>query len=1182
GVTSVGNAATVVTNANLTGGVTSVGNAATVVTNANLTGDITSVGNATTLTNAPVIAKVLTGYVSGAGTVAATDNILQAIQKLNGNNATNANLTGGVTSVGNAATVVTNANLTGGVTSVGNAATVVTNANLTGDITSVGNATTLTNAPVIAKVLTGYVSGAGTVAATDNILQAIQKLNGNDANNAPLASPTFTGTPTMPTGTIGVTQAANDSTTKLATTAFVDRAIGSDWKITGNAGTGGANFLGTTDNKSLRFRTNNTQKVIVDSLGNMGIGIAAPIHKLHVKDNGQTGTHVFGVHTDDSGPWAFGIFNDSYSSTVPAFEGFAYNSTSGNYVTGDFLMGSPAAKKVVIYTNGNANARLTIDGAGLVGIGTTTPTAILHLKAGTAAANTAPLKFTSGTLLTTAEAGTVEFLTDAWYATITTGAARKTFAFLESPTFTGTPTMPTGTIGITQAANDSTTKLATTAFVDRANANLAPLASPTFTGTPTMPTGTIGITQAANDSTTKLATTAFVDRAIGDGYVNLTTNQLSIAGSKGFTSDLNAHTVKVGLGAGSISTNTAIGVNVLDSNTTGSLNTHVGYQSGFRNFVGVYNTGLGYRSLYFNKGDYNTGLGLGALQNNSTGSQNTSVGMNSQVLCTTGTLNTSIGLNSLRNNLTGSRNIGLGYEAGQYETGSNAFYVHNGLGVSDLATGKTNSLLYGIFNATAANQTLTINGNVGIGTITPTALLHLKAGTAAANTAPLKFTSGTLLTTPVAGTVEFLTDGYYATITTGAARKTFAFLESPTFTGTPTSVTPAVNDSTTKLATTAFVDRANANLAPLASPTFTTSAISPLWTNTGAMDLTTTGSDGDITLTPNGVGSVVVTSGVTGGSGLYVGNSLLTNGRLVDIVYSGTTATAYQRALNVETSGNNSASFITTVGSSVNNTHTGTNSYNVGGAFYASGGTYNYGLLVGAGNVGIGTSSPTALLDISSSNTTGVTTSSAVNLAVNSLTTGTGVHVSSSSSTSGQLMDLQSTSTAVITAATVLNINATGTPSASGLVTYGAKISNVRNNATSGTNEALWLNANNALTQNVALHVKNGNIIVDVGRVESPMGVSVASATNMTLGEANSFHITGTTTIQCLIVTNWQAGSMITLIFDGAALVKNNGIETGGKKIRLAGAVDWTSSANDVLTLIYDGISWFECSRSIN
>jgi hypothetical protein len=34
-------------------------------------------------------------------------------------------------------------------------------------------------------VLTGYVSGAGTVAATDTILQAIQKLDGNSGVAGP-------------------------------------------------------------------------------------------------------------------------------------------------------------------------------------------------------------------------------------------------------------------------------------------------------------------------------------------------------------------------------------------------------------------------------------------------------------------------------------------------------------------------------------------------------------------------------------------------------------------------------------------------------------------------------------------------------------------------------------------------------------------------------------------------------------------------------------------------------------------------------------------------------------------------------------------------------------------------------------------------------------------------------------
>ena len=79
--------------------------AGTVTINANLSGDVTSAGNITTLTNAPVIAKVLTGYVSGAGTVAATDSILQAIQKLNGNDATNANLNGPIASSGNTTSI---------------------------------------------------------------------------------------------------------------------------------------------------------------------------------------------------------------------------------------------------------------------------------------------------------------------------------------------------------------------------------------------------------------------------------------------------------------------------------------------------------------------------------------------------------------------------------------------------------------------------------------------------------------------------------------------------------------------------------------------------------------------------------------------------------------------------------------------------------------------------------------------------------------------------------------------------------------------------------------------------------------------------------------------------------------------------------------------------------------------
>lgn len=71
-------------------------------------------------------------------------------------------------------------------------------------------------------------------------------------------------------------------------------------------------------------------------------------------------------------------------------------------------------------TNGN----ISVDGRWFIG-GATTATAILHLVAGTTAASTAPLKFTTGTSMTAAEAGAVEFTTDDLFFTITTGTARK-------------------------------------------------------------------------------------------------------------------------------------------------------------------------------------------------------------------------------------------------------------------------------------------------------------------------------------------------------------------------------------------------------------------------------------------------------------------------------------------------------------------------------------------------------------------------------------------------------------------------------------------------------------------------------------------------------------------------------------------------------------------------------------
>lgn len=81
-------------------------------------------------------------------------------------------------------------------------------------------------------------------------------------------------------------------------------------------------------------------------------------------------------------------------------------------------------------------------------------------------------------------------------------------------------------------------------------------------------------------------------------------------------------------------------------------------------------------------------------------------------------------------------------------------------------------------NAHGIYQTGALTKNVFVGkttfgaTTAPTALLMLAAGAASANTAPLKFTSGTNLTTPENGAVEYDGTNYY--VTSGGVRYTLA------------------------------------------------------------------------------------------------------------------------------------------------------------------------------------------------------------------------------------------------------------------------------------------------------------------------------------------------------------------------------------------------------------------------
>lgn len=122
---------------------------------------------------------------------------------------------------------------------------------------------------------------------------------------------------------------------------------GAFWKTTGNSGTNsGTNFIGTTNNVSLRVRTNNTERVVIDSTGNVGIGTASPLQKLDVVGNfklsqafmpgglaGTSGQMLLSGGTNTAPTWSpFTMANTSATTIIAKY--YASLSWNGNWSNG--------------------------------------------------------------------------------------------------------------------------------------------------------------------------------------------------------------------------------------------------------------------------------------------------------------------------------------------------------------------------------------------------------------------------------------------------------------------------------------------------------------------------------------------------------------------------------------------------------------------------------------------------------------------------------------------------------------------------------------------------------------------------------------------------------------------------------------------------------------------------------
>jgi hypothetical protein len=335
---------------------------------------------------------------------------------------------------------------------VGNGSNVATGVSMSGEA-SISNtgAVTLSNAAVIAKVLTGFSSGSGTVAATDSILQAIQKIDGNTNSKWSLASGgtlsavntisaafrlavNFTGTWTSTTNadyhvqfSPTITADANNRVINavnieptLATGGFTNTVLNA-FRVRGRTVIKGLNTTGTdgtfvvTDSADANiFDVRNDGYL---SIGNNGS--RPSISSASGTTQNKNGSAM--IFNADPGSGGF-IFTGAFSAStgtsklIQITNSFTGSSTTTNTIFNVIPTYNATATGATIFIDynptvtalGGAHYGIIIrPGAALNGFGQATPTAMIHIGAGTS--TRAQLQFDSATILATPVNGVMEY-----------------------------------------------------------------------------------------------------------------------------------------------------------------------------------------------------------------------------------------------------------------------------------------------------------------------------------------------------------------------------------------------------------------------------------------------------------------------------------------------------------------------------------------------------------------------------------------------------------------------------------------------------------------------------------------------------------------------------------------------------------------------------------------------------
>ena len=284
----------------------------------------------------------------------------------------------------------------------------------------------------------------------------------------------------------------------------------------------------TTSNRQITLSFGNSTPSHVHTTLFIPINLGTDVTGTLPVANGGTGVTSASANTIFAGPTtgsaAAPSFRSLVADDVPSLSS-VYLPLSGGTLTGK--LNTPASATATAGLNIGVGVNPTSPANGDMWIGTT-----LAFRVGGSTFTTATLNniqtFTAtntfsgatnsfgtstGTSTTSLATGTTVSSSTKTVNIGTNGASGSTTNITIGATAGTSTTTLNGTVNATTAPVDTnTTQIATTAYV--VGQGYAKLASPTFTGTPSLPTGTTGATQTAGDNSTKLATTAFVTAAV--------------------------------------------------------------------------------------------------------------------------------------------------------------------------------------------------------------------------------------------------------------------------------------------------------------------------------------------------------------------------------------------------------------------------------------------------------------------------------------------------------------------------------------------------------------------------------------------------------------------------------------------------------------------------------------------